>query len=122
LSKKSQKIQIFPKKLQKVHPFYKKMTKNHKKYTFFLRFLQPNLPKRATFEPSTLSEVEGQIGPKSTHLRQIEIPGSDTFRPNTPCFWMRILVTNLPKCGKSKLPHPMLLEPGFTDSRNPEYH
>ena len=49
------------------------ITKNHKKRTFFLRFLQSDLSKCATFEPSTLSEVEGQMHPKPTHLRQIEM-------------------------------------------------
>jgi len=55
LSKKAQKIRIFTKKSQKVRAFYKFLPKNCKKYTFFLRFLQSDLSKRATFEPSTLS-------------------------------------------------------------------
>ena len=61
--------------------FLQKITKNDKKYTFFLRFLQSDLSKRATFEPSTLSEVEGQMRPKPTTLRQTKKPKIYPPRP-----------------------------------------
>jgi hypothetical protein len=71
------------KKSQKVRAFYKKMTKNCKKYTFFLRFLQSDLSKRATFEPSTLSEVEGHLRP-NLPLCDKSIPLTKSFFKANP--------------------------------------
>jgi hypothetical protein len=74
-----------------VRAFYKKITKNDKKYTFFLRFLQSDLSKSATFEPSTLSKVEGQISPTPTTFRQIKKTPSNPILPN-PVFTCKKLI------------------------------